>query len=649
MADRPALAEVPRSGRTGATRRRSGLVVGAAGDALEAAADRAARDAVAGWGGEAGLTLRGGSGGGRGSGLIRRAAATEADTAGGAIGREGGELDPATADDIRAARRGGGTPLEPGARRHMEQAFGTDFSRVRLHGDRRADELCGDVRAHAFTVGPDIFFRSGRPDTSSAEGRHLLAHELAHVAQGAGPTVIRRSYFDGERDWKRDTRVMNTTLDMPKRRSPRLEAVDAAVQAVVSHYQRGEIAELAPALTRLQTAIASWEAKRRPGRARVRGAQFARLEQDRDDLQRDVDYWLHAGFAAVKEKMIDYRLDAKRWLLAGADQTQDIRLRNSCRWVIDRRVKLFVVIRTADSRYRAELFAKTRGEKRAPEDVAYFPNPNTPAALGAGGAGSLYGPMLAYDETRADDPGVVSEKAKSGWNRPGRYIAVTEDGMETATVRNKWAFYEVLRHEVQHDADKHRDKELSRPIREAGRQGERDFETIVREYRTEYRAHFYQGNRAIDDAGHDPVRPSDDAYGLKWTPRQLHIYERIKREYPDLREAMKLGKFRATVNRYRDPDTEGFNKYNSPAIDDLYQALDAIDAPSGDPDDPKVKRVLDIVAGLDHHHQRYIFRRSESRQLNEKIEACLVDEALARLHRIVDPYRPQAPRKKKEL
>ena len=41
-----------------------------------------------------------------------------------------------------------------------------------------------DFGAQAFTLGNDIYFDDGqyRPDTGS--GRHILAHELAHVVQG---------------------------------------------------------------------------------------------------------------------------------------------------------------------------------------------------------------------------------------------------------------------------------------------------------------------------------------------------------------------------------------------------------------------------------------------------------------------------------
>jgi hypothetical protein len=98
-----------------------------------------------------------------------------------------------------------GRALDPSTRRTMEARFGYDFSSVRVHDDARAAETAAQIDAAAFTVGEDLVFGAGRFDPASAEGRRLIAHELAHVVQqsrgapaGAGPVVQRRSiYFLG--------------------------------------------------------------------------------------------------------------------------------------------------------------------------------------------------------------------------------------------------------------------------------------------------------------------------------------------------------------------------------------------------------------------------------------------------------------------
>ena len=76
-----------------------------------------------------------------------------------------------------------GTALSPSTRAFMEPRFGRDFSSVRIHTGERASQSAHAIHATAYASGSHIAFASGEfaPDTS--RGRHLLAHELAHVAQ----------------------------------------------------------------------------------------------------------------------------------------------------------------------------------------------------------------------------------------------------------------------------------------------------------------------------------------------------------------------------------------------------------------------------------------------------------------------------------
>ena len=79
-----------------------------------------------------------------------------------------------------------GRPLDSGARGFMESRFGQDFSAVRVHEGSAAARSAEDVNALAYTVGQDIVFGAGQYQPHSAEGRHLLAHELAHTVQQQG-------------------------------------------------------------------------------------------------------------------------------------------------------------------------------------------------------------------------------------------------------------------------------------------------------------------------------------------------------------------------------------------------------------------------------------------------------------------------------
>jgi hypothetical protein len=79
--------------------------------------------------------------------------------------------------------QGIGSPLPAGARRYFEARFSTDFQAVRVHDDDAADRAARSIGARAFTRGNDIWFSAGTYDPVTDEGRRLLAHELAHVAQ----------------------------------------------------------------------------------------------------------------------------------------------------------------------------------------------------------------------------------------------------------------------------------------------------------------------------------------------------------------------------------------------------------------------------------------------------------------------------------
>lgn len=90
------------------------------------------------------------------------------------------------------AQAGRGEPLPEALRTRLEGSFGRDLSGVRLHTDTEANELARDYSAQAFTVGPDIYFASGKFDPATPAGMNLLAHELTHVAQQDGSGTVHR-------------------------------------------------------------------------------------------------------------------------------------------------------------------------------------------------------------------------------------------------------------------------------------------------------------------------------------------------------------------------------------------------------------------------------------------------------------------------
>jgi len=86
--------------------------------------------------------------------------------------------------------KGQGTPLPKEPLSFMENRFGTDFSKVRIHSDSNAVQLNKQLNSQAFANGNDILFNKGKYDPNSKSGKHLLAHKLTHVIQQKG-------YHDG--------------------------------------------------------------------------------------------------------------------------------------------------------------------------------------------------------------------------------------------------------------------------------------------------------------------------------------------------------------------------------------------------------------------------------------------------------------------
>ena len=85
--------------------------------------------------------------------------------------------------EVVAAVSQGGLPLAADLRSYFEPRFGHDFSRVRVHDNAAAGAAAQSINARAFTLGRDIAFAPGEYAPGTAQGRRLLAHELAHVVQ----------------------------------------------------------------------------------------------------------------------------------------------------------------------------------------------------------------------------------------------------------------------------------------------------------------------------------------------------------------------------------------------------------------------------------------------------------------------------------
>jgi hypothetical protein len=79
----------------------------------------------------------------------------------------------------------------------MESAFGADFGGVRVHTGGAAARSARALQAAAYTTGDEIVFDEGAYEPGTARGRHLIAHELAHVVQQRAGAVDGTDAGDG--------------------------------------------------------------------------------------------------------------------------------------------------------------------------------------------------------------------------------------------------------------------------------------------------------------------------------------------------------------------------------------------------------------------------------------------------------------------
>jgi len=175
-------------------------------------------------------------------------------------GQSTGQTDTVPASVDRALS-GLGRPLEPVLRQDMEQRFGHDFSRVRVHTSVVAEQSARDVNADAYTVGHNVVFGRGRFAPGTYEGRRLIAHELTHVVQ--------QSDVNGthvEKDGAKLVPLPTTTKGLVQRKSDDIETL---IRSEDWNRAAWAIAQLAPA--EMAARLASMPAARR--RYLVEGAR----------------------------------------------------------------------------------------------------------------------------------------------------------------------------------------------------------------------------------------------------------------------------------------------------------------------------------------------------------------------------------------
>jgi hypothetical protein len=185
-----------------------------------------------------------------------------------AIGSGGGSatVEREVPSIVHDALRSPGQPLDRRTRAFMEPRFGHDFSQVRVHTDAKAAASAAALDAIAYAGGRHIVFGADQYAPGSTEGRRLLAHELAHVAQQHSrfseplamlyrkPKAIRfqneptlDEISDGKKVLKQGDkgeaviRITAALADLGKYTSPLVdENFDPANTAAVTAYQNGK-------------------------------------------------------------------------------------------------------------------------------------------------------------------------------------------------------------------------------------------------------------------------------------------------------------------------------------------------------------------------------------------------------------------------
>jgi hypothetical protein len=93
-----------------------------------------------------------------------------------------------------------GHPLEQALRGRIESHLGADLAAARIHTGARPAASARGLGARAYTVGHHVVFSAGQFAPATQQGRRLLVHELAHVAQQSAmpSTAVAQLQMDSE-------------------------------------------------------------------------------------------------------------------------------------------------------------------------------------------------------------------------------------------------------------------------------------------------------------------------------------------------------------------------------------------------------------------------------------------------------------------
>ena len=143
---------------------------------------------------------------------------------------------------VHEVLRSPGQPMDPMSRRFFESRLGFDLGSVRIHADAHSATSAESVDALAYTAGSDVVFAAGQYDPMTPSGRHLLAHELAHVAQQrSGGAALRRQPSPTSID--PTAQAIITAAQTTS--TPIADRATAAVRAIIDTYYGSQASKVA--------------------------------------------------------------------------------------------------------------------------------------------------------------------------------------------------------------------------------------------------------------------------------------------------------------------------------------------------------------------------------------------------------------------
>lgn len=142
---------------------------------------------------------------------------------------------PPTILGVLRRRQGQGSPLPAAVSTAMGEQLGADLTGVGIHADAEAGTIARSLQSRAFTFGSDVYFSAGAYAPTGGSGQELLAHELAHVAQGSpasgGAPVIGRT--DDPAEKSADAAAHSAIARLRRSMAEHLRSGDGAAPAPV--------------------------------------------------------------------------------------------------------------------------------------------------------------------------------------------------------------------------------------------------------------------------------------------------------------------------------------------------------------------------------------------------------------------------------